>query len=116
MKDKKIIVLAVILLALVGYYVWYANKTKVVELPVEGVDAVKINPRIMLARKVVKAIDGYKKTAGSVPKNLNELKGHLDPATIKKAVDSGFEYQYIDANSYRLLTLKGRAPVKVAAK
>ena len=27
MKDKKIIILAVILLTLVGYYVWYSQKT-----------------------------------------------------------------------------------------
>ena len=117
MKDKKFIVLAVILLALVGYYVWYANKTKIVEPPVKAVDIAKINPDIALARKVNIAIDAYKKDKGSVPKSLDELKGqYLDQATLQNVVARGFEYEYVGPQAYRLRTSKAGAPVKVAAK
>jgi type IV pilus assembly protein PilP len=105
------------LLALVGYYVWYANKTKVVEPPVKAVDMTKINPDIALARKVSRAIAAYQKEKGSAPKNLDELKGqYLDEATLKNVAEKGFQYEYVNANAYRLRTPKGRAPVRVAAK
>ena len=115
MKDKKIIVLAVVLLALVGYYVWYANKTKVVKLPTEAADMARVNPNQLLLRKVNKAVLAYKKEKGSAPQSLDELKGaYLDPATLKEAVDKGLQYQYVGPQSYRITP--PRAGVLVAAK
>lgn len=117
MKDKKIIILAVILLALVGYYVWYANKTKVVERPSATVQRAELNPQMLLFRKVNKAILAYKKETGNVPKTLAELKGkYLDPKTLKEANDSNFEYKYINAQAYRLNAPKASGAVMVASK
>jgi type IV pilus assembly protein PilP len=117
MKDKKIIILAVILLALVGYYVWYANKTKVVERPSSAVQRAERNPQIALLRQVNKAILAHKKETGNVPKTLDELKGkYLDPKTIQEAKDREFEYQYVNAQAYRLIAPKTSGPVMVAAK
>ena len=117
MKDKKIIILAVILLALVGYFVWYTNKTKVVERPSTAVQRAERNPQMALLRKVNKAILAHKKETGNVPKTLDELKGkYLDPKTIQEANDRDLEYQYINAQAYRLIASKTGAPVRVAAK
>jgi Tfp pilus assembly protein PilP len=117
MKDKKIIILAVILLALVGYFVWYTNKTKVVERPSSAVQKAELNPQMAFLRKLNKAILAHKKDTGNVPKSLDELKGkYLDPKTIKEANDKNFQYHYINGQAYRLTAPKSGAPVMVAAK
>jgi Tfp pilus assembly protein PilP len=118
MKDKKIIILAVILLALVGYFVWYTNKTKVVERPSTAVQRAERNPQIAFLRKVNKGIIAYKKdNNGNVPKSLDELKGkYLDAKTIKEAKDRNFKYKYVNAQAYRLVAPKGGGAVRVAAK
>jgi type IV pilus assembly protein PilP len=117
MKDKKIIILAVILLALVGYFVWYTNKTKVVERPSSAVQRAERNPQMALLRKVNKAILAHKKETGNVPKTLDELKGkYLDAKTIKEANDRNFEYQYVNAQAYRITAPKTSGAVRVAAK
>jgi type IV pilus assembly protein PilP len=117
MKDKKIIILAVILLALVGYFVWYTNKTKVVERPSTAVQRAERNPDMALLRKVNKAILAHKKETGKVPKTLDELKGkYLNPQTIKEANERNFEYQYVNAQAYHLIAPKTTGAVRGAAK
>ena len=117
MKDKKIIILAVILLGLVGYYVWYANKTKPVESSGKVVDLASIDPNQALLKKLNGAINKYKKENGSVPKSLDQLKGkYLDAKTVENALKRNFEYQYRNAESYRIITPRGKAPVALAAK
>jgi type IV pilus assembly protein PilP len=117
MKDKKIIILAVILLGLVGYYVWYANKTKIPESSGKVVDLASIDPNQALLKNLNRAIIKYKKENGSVPKSLNELKGkYLDAKTVDTALQRNFKYQYGNADSYRIVTPKGKAPVALAAK
>ena len=117
MKDKKVIILAVILLALVGYFVWYTNKTKVVERPSTAVQRAEQNPRVALLRKLNKGIIAYKKdNSGNVPKSLDQLKGkYLDAKTIKEAQDRNFEYHYVNAQAYRLIAPKAGGAIKVAA-
>jgi Tfp pilus assembly protein PilP len=117
MKDKKIIILAVILLALVGYYVWYVNKTKPVESKGKVVDLASIDPNQALLKKLNTAIGKYQKDNGSVPKSLDALKGkYLDAKTVDNALKKNFEYQYGNANSYRIIPPKGKAPIVVAGK
>jgi Tfp pilus assembly protein PilP len=117
MKDKKIIILAVILLGLVGYYVWYANQTKMPESSGKVVDLASIDPNQALLKNLNRAIIKYKKENGSVPKSLNELKGkYLDAKTLDTALQRNFKYQYGNADSYRIITPMGKAPVALAAK
>ena len=125
MKDKKIIILAVILLALVGYFVWYTNKTKVVERPSTAVQRAERNPQMALLRKVNKAILAHKKETGNVPKTLDELKGkYLDPKTIKEANEFKLNHRrerlsvpyaigYITAQKYGIRFLTGDKQFKV---
>jgi Tfp pilus assembly protein PilP len=117
MKDKKIIILAVILLALVGYYVWYSQKTKPVESKGKVVDLASINPDQALLKKLNRAISKYQKENGSVPKSLDALKGkYLDAKTVDNARKRNFKYQYGNAGSYRIIIPKGEAPVALAAR
>jgi len=117
MKDKKTIILVVVLLALVGYYVWYANKTANVKPKGQAPDVAKIDPNQATLRKLNKAIVRYKKDKGTVPKNLVELKGsYLDAKTIDDAVANNFEYKYVSAQAYRLIPPTGTTAVRVAAK
>ena len=116
MKDKKTIVLVVVLLALVGYYVWYANKTSTGKLQGQAPDVAKIDPDQAVLRKLNKAVRSFKKDQGSVPKSLDELKGnYLDAKTIDDAVARNFQYKYVNAQAYRLIPPTGRA-IAVAAK
>jgi type IV pilus assembly protein PilP len=117
MKDKKIIILAVILLGLVGYYVWYANKTKPVESPGKVVDLASIDPNQALLKELNVAIGKYQKENGSVPQSLDALKGkYLDAKTVDTALNKNFEYRYRNVDSYRIILPKRKAPVALAAK
>lgn len=117
MKDKKIIILAVILLALVGYYVWYSQKTKPVESKGKVVDLASVDPNQALLKKLNIAISKYQKENGSVPKSLDALKGkYLDAKTVDNALRRNFKYQYGNANSYRIISPTGRAPTALAAQ
>jgi Tfp pilus assembly protein PilP len=117
MKDKKIIILAVILMALVGYYVWYANKTKPVESKGKVVDVASTNPNQALLKKLNVAIAKYQKENGSVPKSLNDLKGkYLDAKTVDTALKRNFKYQYGNADSYRIIPPMGKPYIALASK
>jgi len=118
MKDKKIIILAVILLALVGYYVWYSQKTATPKPKGQAMVAPRTDPRLAVIKKVHKAVAEYKKDTGNVPQNLDQLKGkYLDAKTMKEANDINLNYKYVDAKSYRITT-SGASPtgVQLAAK
>jgi type IV pilus assembly protein PilP len=117
MKDKKIIVLAVILLALVGYYVWYANKTKPVESKGKVVDLASVDSNQALLKTLNTAISKYQKENGSVPKSLEALKGkYVDAKTIDNALKRNFQYKYGNAESYRIIVPLGKAPTALAAR
>ena len=120
MKDKKTILLIAVLLALIGVYVWHSGRLKKTELPKAPVAAKKapLDPRKAMATKVLKAINAHKKEKGSVPRNLEELKGkYLDDATYQQVKKSAIEYVYVNPQAYRLsTTASGAKPVVVAAK
>jgi len=114
MKEKKTIILAVILLALVGVYVWYSQKIDKETTP--KVDISKVDERVALKGKVIKAVRLYRRDKGQVPRTLDELKGkYLDNPTYTEAKKSDLQYVYIDAKSYRV-TMGEAGPVKLAAK
>ena len=118
MKDKKIIILAVILLALVGYYVWYSQKTATPKPKGKAMVAPRTDPRRAVIKKVHRAVLAYKKATGNVPQNLDQLKGkYLDAKTMKAAAEINLEYKYVDATSYKITT-SGASPVgvKLASK
>jgi Tfp pilus assembly protein PilP len=105
MKDKKIIILAVILLALVGYYVWYSQKTTAPKPQGKATFAPRKNPKTEVIRDVRKAVEAYKKDTGNVPQNLDQLKGkYLDDKTLKAADQINLSYKYVDAKSYQITT------------
>jgi Tfp pilus assembly protein PilP len=115
MGEKRIIVFAVILLALIGVYVWYSQRTKIEKPTAESIDVAKVDPKQALARTLSKAIDAYEKEKGMVPKTLGELKGkYVDPKTIDEALAQHFQYEFVNPHSYRMRL--PRAPVKLAAK
>ena len=114
MKEKKTIILAVVLLLLVGVYVYYSQKIDKESKP--SVKTTQMDPSILLKGKVIKAVRLYQKEKGKVPNSMEELRGkYLDAATYKEAKDRDLQYVYIDAKSYRLTTGKA-GPVQLAAK
>jgi len=117
MKDKKIIILAVILLALVGYYVWYSQKSTPPKPQGKASFAPRKDPRRALVGKVHRAVRAYKKDTGNVPRNLDQLKGkYLDDKTLKAADEINLNYKYVDAGSYKITTSGASSAVKLAAK
>jgi Tfp pilus assembly protein PilP len=118
MRDKKIIILAVILLALVGYYVWYSQKTSTPEPKGKAMVEPRNDPRLEVIKKVHRAVTAYKKDTGNVPRNLDQLKGkYLDAKTFQETQAINLKYTYVDAQSYRITASgKASAGVKLAAK
>jgi type IV pilus assembly protein PilP len=116
MKEKRIIILAVFLLILVGVYVWY-SLTYSVTPKGKLVDVATLPPDIALKVKISKGVDAYQKEQGRVPQNLDELKGkYLEPETIKLAKQKDFRYERVSPQAYRIASPKLAAPVQVAAK
>jgi type IV pilus assembly protein PilP len=117
MKEKRTIILAVVLLLLVGVYAWYSWVTDYRKPKASEADIAKLNPDAALMGKITKAADAYQKENGRVPQNLDELKGkYLDPATIATVNEQGLQYQHVNPQAYRIVSTKGPAPIQVAAK
>jgi len=119
MKDKRTIILVVALVAMIGVYVWHSQRIKTAEISaVEPGKPVKLDPSTVLMRKVVKAINNHKKEKGSVPRNLEELKGkYLDIATYNQVNKGKLQYAYVNPQAYRLTKpISTGAPVVAAAK
>ena len=119
MREKRTIILVVVLVAMIGVYVWHAQRIKAPPKPAaEPTNVTKVDPATVLMRKVVRGINYYKKEKGSVPRNLDELKGkYLDVATYNQMKQSKFKYVYVNPKAYRLTKPTLTAPpVVVAAK
>ena len=114
MKEKKTIILAVILLALVGVYIWHSHRLEKAKKPKYNA---AITPKQALTKKVVKAVAAYKKKNKRVPKNLDELKGnYLDEETLKEAKAKKLQYVYVNPKAYRISFPTGKRPVAIAKK
>jgi len=116
MKEKRIIILAVILLALVGVYVWHAQRVGSARTPKDiGGKPVSLSPGEQFVGKMNTAVNNYKKDKGDFPQKLEDLKGkYLDDATYEKAQEQKVQYVYVNKEVYRLTIPAAR--VQVAAK
>ena len=117
MKDKKTIILAVVLLALVGVYVWYSQKVEKESRPTgKKVDITRVDPNFSLRAKVNKAVRRYMNDKGSAPQSLDALKGtYLDDKTLKLAKSKNLRYARTSSNTYRI-TMSTPSGVKLAGK
>ena len=118
MKDKKTIILAVVLLALVGVYVWYSQKVEKENRPTgKKVDITRVDPNFALRAKVAKAVRKHIDEKGAAPRTLDELKGkYLDEATLKLASSKNLQYIYNGPNSYRIRIPLTSASATLAGK
>jgi type IV pilus assembly protein PilP len=116
MKDKKTIVLAVVLLLLVGVYIYYNQKIEKEAKPTgAAVDASQIDPDFELKATVSKAIRTYIQENGDAPGKFDQLKGkYLDAKTYKQALERNVQYTYAGNMAYRFSLPSKRRPVKVA--
>lgn len=116
MKDKRTIILAVILLALVGVYVWHAQRLGSARASKEiGGKPVSLSPGEQFVGKMNTALNNYKKEKGDYPQKFEDVKGkYLDDATYQKAQEQKVQYVYVSKDVYRLTV--PAAPVQVAAK
>jgi Tfp pilus assembly protein PilP len=116
MKEKKTIILAVILLALVGIYVWHAQRIEGQRTSGSaGGKPISLSPVAEFMGKMNAAVTKYKKDKGDFPQKLEDLKGkYLDDATYQKALEQKVQYVYVNKDAYRLAI--PAAPVQVAAK
>jgi Tfp pilus assembly protein PilP len=118
MKEKKILILAAVLLVLVGVYVYYSKKIEKETKPVgKKVDIAAIDPDFELKAKLSKAVRTYMRDNQKSPGSLDELKGkYLDPKTHKLALEKNVQYTKTGAKSYRFTMASSSGPVKLAAK
>jgi type IV pilus assembly protein PilP len=116
MKEKKTIILAVVLLLLVGVYIYYSQKIEKQTKPTgKAVDISRVSPDFELKAKVSKAIRQYMQDNGDAPRSFDKLQGkYLDQASYKLALSKNIEYEYLGQNSYKLRLTSKRGPIKVA--
>ena len=118
MKDKKTIILAVVLLLLVGVYIYYNQKIQKQTQPTgAALDIASIDPDFELKAKVNKALRKYIQENGDAPRRFDKLKGtYLDAKTYNQALKRNVRYTYVGNKSYRFSMPSKRGPVKVAKK
>jgi Tfp pilus assembly protein PilP len=119
MKDKTTIVLVVVLVTLIGVYVWHSQRIHRKKAPASAAAiTTPLSPTKAMARKVRTAIKKYKKEKGSVPASLEQLKGsYLDNATYKLVKSGKIEYTFVNPQAYRIsFPTSASTPVAVAAK
>lgn len=116
MKEKKTIGLVVVLLLLVGVYIYFSQRIEKEAKPTgAAVDARLVDPDFELKIKVGKAIRKYMQENGDAPPSFDKLKGkYLDVKTYKQALKRNVQYTYAGNKSYRFSLPSKRGPVKVA--
>lgn len=116
MKEKRTIILAVILLALVGVYVWHAQRLDSARSSRNiGDKPISLSPAAEFMGKMNGAVKKFKQDKGDYPQKLEELKGkYLDDATYQRALEQKVQYVYMNKEVYQLTV--PAAPVQVAAK
>ena len=115
MKEKKTIILAVVLLLLVGVYIYYNQKIEKEAKPTgKPVDITRIDPNFELKAKVSRATRAYIQDQGKAPGSMNELKGkYLDEKTRKLALAKKLQYKRTGTKSFQITV---PTSVKVAKK
>lgn len=117
MKEKKVFVLAAVLLLLVGVYAYYSQKIDKATRPTgAAVDIAQVDPDFKLKSKVSKAVKTYMREQGDAPRSFDQLQGkYLDAQTYKDALERKVKYTYVGKNSYRI-GMPSKASVKLASK
>ncbi|MEE9119691.1 MAG: pilus assembly protein PilP [Syntrophobacteria bacterium] len=116
MKEKKTIILAVVLLLLVGVYIYYSQRIEKQTKPTgKAVDIARVAPDFELKAKVAKAIRKYIQENGDAPRSFDKLQGkYLDQASYKLALSKNIEYKYLGQKAYRMRLTTKRGQIKVA--
>jgi type IV pilus assembly protein PilP len=116
MKEKKVFILAAVLLLLVGVYAYYSQKIQKAKKPTgAAVDVAQIDPEFQLKSKVSRAVRTYMREHGDAPRSFDQLKGkYLDAKTYQRALENKMQYTYLGKNSYRI-SFASKAPVKLAS-
>jgi Tfp pilus assembly protein PilP len=116
MKDKKTIILAVVLLLLVGVYIYYNQNIQKETKPTGNrVDIAQIDPDFQLKVDVSKAIRQYIQENGDAPASFAKLQGkYLDAKAYKLAQERNVQYKYVGNKAYRFSLPSKGGPVKVA--
>lgn len=116
MKEKKTIILAVVLLLLVGVYIYYSQRIEKKTKPTgKRVDIARVAPDFELKAKVAKAIRKYIQENGDAPRSFDKLQGkYLDQASYKLALSKNIEYKYLGQKAYRMRLTTKRGQIKVA--
>lgn len=116
MKEKKTIILAVVLLLLVGVYIYYSQRIEKQTKPTgKRVDIARVAPDFELKAKVAKAIRKYIQENGDAPRSFDKLQGkYLDQASYKLALSKNIEYKYLGQKAYRMRLTTKRGQIKVA--
>ena len=117
MREKKVFILAAILLLLVGVYAYYSQKIQKATKPTgKPVDLAKIDPDFQLKSKVTKAVRTYMREQGDAPPSFDQLQGkYLDAQTYKLALAKKMQYTYLGKNKYRI-SMPSKTPTKLASK
>jgi Tfp pilus assembly protein PilP len=117
MKEKKIFVLAAILLLLVGVYAYFSQKIDKATKPTgAAVDVAQVDRDFGLKSKVTRAIRTYMKEQGDAPRSFDQLQGkYLDAPTYKRALERKIQYTYLGKNQYRI-TMPSKAAIQLASK
>lgn len=115
MKEKKTIILTVVLLLLVGVYIYFSQKIEKDSKPTgKAVDISQVDPDFAIKAKVSRAARAYVQEQGKAPGSLNELKGkYLDEKTHKLALAKNIQIKRTGTKSY-LITAP--SSVKLAKK
>ena len=105
MKEKKTIILAVVLLLLVGVYIYYNQMIVKKAKPTgKAVDITQVDPNFELKVKVSRAARAYIQDKGKAPGSMNELKGqYLDEKTHKLALAKNIQYKRTGTKSFQII-------------
>ena len=116
MKDKKTIILAVVLIALVGVYIYYNQRIEEATKPTgKKVDISRVAPDFELKAKISKAIRKYIQENGDAPRSFDKLQGkYLDQKSYKLALSKNIKYTYLGQKNYRMRLTSRGGPIKVA--
>ena len=104
MKEKKTIILAVVLLLLVSVFIYYNQMIEKEAKPTgKAVDITRSDPNFLLKVKVSRAARAYIQEKGKAPGSMNELKGkYLDEKTHKLALAKNIQYKRTGTKSFQI--------------
>ena len=118
MKEKKTIILAVVLLLLVGVFIYYNQMIEKEAKPTgKAVDITRIDPNFLLKVKVSRAARAYIRDKGKAPGSMNELKGkYLDEKTHRLALAKKIQLKRTGNKAFQIMVPASVTLAKKKAK